>query len=154
MSTVVRWNPFREFATMHNILDRVMDEAWQNAQQGGFAGDTLAVDVVENNDAFIVMADVPGVEEDQIDVHFENNVLTIRVEIPQPEEPEQGRVLVRERPFGTFTRSLRLSHLLDVDKAEATYHNGVLMLALPKAEEARPRQIAIRKNGKALKSKN
>jgi len=83
---------------------------------------------------------------DSIDLTAENNVLTVTAE--RRFEPEQGdQVLIRERPQGEFTRQLLLGENLDVDNVEANYENGVLTLAIPVAEKAKPRRISVGSSG-------
>jgi HSP20 family protein len=145
MATLTRWNPIREVAAMQNSLDRLFDESWRTAWSTT-AGNALPVDLYETDNAYVAVFAVPGVSQDQINIRFENGVLTINAEIPQP-QVENARVLIQERTYGRYSRSITLPEFIEVDKAEAHYENGMLMLNLPKRPEAQPKQITIKVNG-------
>jgi HSP20 family protein len=102
------------------------------------------VNVREDAEAFHVEAVVPGLTQEQVQVSVTNkNQLTLQGE-RLPEEANKGRWHRRERGFGRFQRALKLPAPVDADKVEAKLENGVLYLRLPKAEEARPRRIAVK----------
>jgi HSP20 family protein len=104
------------------------------------------MDAYRRGDEFFIHLDLPGVDADSIELTAENNVLTVTAE--RRFEPEDGdQVLIRERPQGEFTRQLLLGENLDVDNIEANYENGVLTLAIPVAEKAKPRRIAVGSSG-------
>jgi HSP20 family protein len=148
MTTIVRWNPIREMAAMQSAMDRLFEETWRGARPT-VAGNALALDVYENDLAYVVHTSLPGVNADQINISFQDDVLTISGEVEQAKtsvEPNT-RVLVSERSYGKFSRSIRLAQAIDADKVEATYENGVLTLTLPKAPEAQPRLIPVKTNG-------
>lgn len=149
MSTLVRWNPLREMMNLREEFDRLFDEAmdmprtrWESAANWG-----LALDVAENDEAFIVKASMAGVNPDDIDVTISDNVLTVKGEIKADETVENEQYHLRERRFGTFSRSITLPVPVNADAIEATYEQGVLTLNIPKAEELKPRRIQIKHNG-------
>jgi HSP20 family protein len=151
MATLTRWNPIREVAAMQSSLDRLFDESWRNLWPVTASG-ALPVDLYETDNAYKAVFAIPGVNQDQINIRFENGVLTVSAEIPQ-QQVENARVLIQERGFGRYSRSITLPEFVEVDKAEANYENGMLMLNLPKRPEAQPKQINIKVNGhKQLKS--
>jgi len=152
-NTIVRWNPFREIAAMQNMMDRLVDEAWQDVRP--FNGNnTLPLDIHENEDSYIVVANIPGLNPDDININLHDNTLTIDVEIAQPEVAEGTRVLVQERFYGRLTRRFGLPQPVNTENVEATYDGGVLTLTLPKTAEAKPRQIPVRGGNKAIASNN
>lgn len=149
MSIIIRRNPVREIAEMQRVMDRLFDDTWRN-----FGGDdnndrVLAIDVHETADAYILMANLPGVQPQDIDITLHDGVLTLSGSIQRTEASEGVRVHIQERIYGQFTRSLRLPKAVDADHVEAHYENGVLTLTLPKTPDAQPRQIPV-KNGKLL----
>jgi HSP20 family protein len=103
-------------------------------------------DVLVDDDGVTVHLDVPGLHADNLEIELESGVLTVRGERPFPYQPENGdktswrRI---ERPFGRFERSLRVPRGLEADAIEATLHDGVLTLRIPKPEQLRPRRITI-----------
>src|SRR5262249_61337601 len=106
-------------------------------------GDLLPICVVRHasRDA-VVRAELPCVEPEQLSVTVERRRLTLSGE-RTPESPENGLYHRRERPWGKFSRALELPADLDVDRAEATFRNGVMTLRIPRAEAAKPRQITV-----------
>jgi len=105
------------------------------------------VDVVERADAYLISAELPGVDPNAVEISFENNTLTLRgTKQPwlQPQENEEYRVYSAERLSGAFERAIRLPEYVEGDKIEAAYQHGVLTITVPKAEAARPRRIEIK----------
>ncbi len=100
-------------------------------------------DIYETEDAIIVLADVPGADENSLDITLEKNVLTIYASV-QPEQPEGYSLIYQEYGVGDYERSFILSNQVDRDKIEATVKDGVLRLELTKAAEAQARKISVR----------
>jgi HSP20 family protein len=154
MSTIIRWNPLREMAAMQQAMDRLFDETWRNMRAGTFNGTNfLPVDVHETDTNYTVFAWLPGLSAEAINISLQDDVLTISGEFARPEVNDSTRILLEERPFGKFSRSINLPQAVDRDHVEATYENGVLTLSLPKSPEVQPRIIPV-KAVKALESKN
>ena len=102
------------------------------------------VDVSENDNEYIVRAELPGVKKEDINVTLEDGVLTISGESKsETEEKKGGRVIRQERRYGKYMRSLRLGTQVDEHKTKAKYKDGVLDLVLPKAESVKPKRIAV-----------
>jgi HSP20 family protein len=104
----------------------------------------LALDVVENKDDFIVKASVPGINPDDLDISYADDTLTIKGEIKSDNEHKEDQYHLRERRYGTFTRSISLPTKIKGDAIEASYQDGVVTLRLPKTEEVKPKRIAIK----------
>jgi HSP20 family protein len=147
MSILIRRNPIREMAAMQRAVDRLFEDTWREfgMEQGG--DNVLALDVHESDQAFLITANIPGVNMESVEVTLHDGVLSISAELPQPEVKEGVRVRLQERPFGTYSRTVRLPKAVDGEKVEAAYENGVLALTLPKTPDAQPRQIPIRNSG-------
>ncbi len=103
-----------------------------------------AIDVVENENESVVVAELPGVNKEDVKISVENGVLTIKGERKQSEIADLTRVLHREIEYEPFSRSISLPHPVDVNKITAELTNGILKISLPKAEEVRPRTIEIK----------
>lgn len=151
---VIRVNPIREMVEMQRALDRFFDDSWRpyangndDADLGQHEGFSLPVDVIERDNRFIISAALPGTADDSIDISIDDNVLHIVAELPAPELADGERVVLNERRYGKFVRSLRLNKPVDVDNVAATYDNGVLTLELPFVPEVQPRKIGIRRAG-------
>lgn len=143
---ITRWNPLREMAAMQNAIDRVFDDTWSVMNDGGLttAGNWVALDVHENDNQYMVKADLPGLNPDDIHITVQENTLTISGEYAREEAPEGTQELLRERRFGRFSRSIKLPNALDVDNVDANYYDGVLHLTLAKSEAAKPRHIEVK----------
>ncbi len=100
----------------------------------------LALDVAETDDEYLVKASLPGINPDDLNVTFDSNVVTIKGEIRKEEDIDEQRYHLRERRFGTFSRSISLPSSVKADKIEARYNAGILTLHLPKSEETRPKR--------------
>jgi HSP20 family protein len=132
--------------------------AWQNALERAFedAPDrpearawSLALDAAETEDAYLLTASIPGVHPDDLEITLEDNVLTIWGETKMDETVKEADFHLRERRYGTFSRSIRFPMAVNAEAVEAASEHGVLTLTVPKAEAVKPKRIAIRTNGKA-----
>ena len=128
-------------ASLRDAVSRMMDENFVRPDRGL---PSLPVDVIETADAIVVKAQVPGSSKEQIEIHYEKDILTFKAEILAEVAPENGKFLLKERGHGTISRTFRLPFSVDAEKAQAEYQDGVLSLTLPKLESAKPRQISIR----------
>lgn len=145
MSNITRWNPTREIAAMQETLDRFFDNVWSNSGLINRGDNTLALDLHENDDAYVLTTNLPGIDADDIDVTVHDNVLSITAEINRESNEEGDNILLRERTYGRFSRRLTLPRGIDVDNIDSELNNGVLTLTLPKTEVAQRRRIDIRK---------
>ena len=152
MTTFIRWIPIREMAAMQSAMDSRFENEWRYAQPV-FNGQSLALEVYETDMDYTVVAVLPGLNADDINISLHDGGLTISAEMAEPEVNANTRVLLQERAFGTFSRSINLPQPVVYDGVEATYENGVLTLTLPKTPEAQPHQISVRVND-ALKLKS
>lgn len=139
------WDPFREAVSLRDAMNALLQESF--IRPGGLlpqdGSAPLPLDVSETEDEFVIRASVPGVKPDDVQITVQGDTLTIRGESRSEEEKDGERWHLRERRFGAFQRSVTLGTPVIADKAEVHYEHGVLTLALPKAEEAKPRQIKI-----------
>ncbi len=149
MTTLIRWNPAGEFASLRNAMDRYFDDRFTPyARRPEMRTWSLAVDAVENEDAYIITASVPGVRPDDLEITVEDGVLTIKGETSVDETVKETDYRLRERRFGSFSRSIRFPMDIDADAIEASYEHGVLSLVVPKAAAVKPKKIAVSTNGK------
>ena len=142
MKHIVRWTPSRDFTTLWNNFDRMLDDSFMmpvdQARSWG-----LALDVAENDNAYVVKASIPGINPDDIEVTLEKNVLTISGETRADETINSEEYRLRERRYGSFSRSLRFPAEVKSDSIEASYEQGVLTLTVPKSEAVKPKKIAV-----------
>ena len=140
-----RWDPYREMMVLRNSMDSVADRelalaphSWKSFKW------SVALDVVESEDEYLVTASLPGINPEDLEITFEDNRLTIKGESKEEEEVDEARFHLRERRFGSFTRSIKLPSGIESDKIEANYDKGVLKLHVPKVEEVKPKKISIK----------
>lgn len=142
MATLVRWEPFREAATMHNELSRLMNGLLEgNGRTTQSWVPTL--DVWETEDEFVYAFDLPGIPEDKISVEFEDGALTVSAERERSEEISKERFYRFERRFGSFSRTVGVPQGVTDDMIVAQYRDGVLELHVRKPEQPKPRRIQI-----------
>ena len=132
---LVRSDPYRD-------VDRLFQQLW-NTQQSGPRPMAMPMDAYRKDDSFLLQLDLPGVTPDSIDLTGEDNVLTISAERPPPAKSDGVESVIAERTFGTFTRQVVLGKTLDSERIEASYEGGVLTVAIPVAEQAKPRRIEV-----------
>jgi HSP20 family protein len=146
MTVLTRWEPFREFATLQDRINRVFRDSYSGAGQddslttSSFAP---AVDVYEDEHQVTLKIEVPGIDEKDIDVRLENNTLTVHGERKIEKEEKEENYRRVERQYGSFTRTFTLPPTVDTDKVSATYDKGVVKISLPKKAEAKPKQIKV-----------
>ncbi len=135
---IATWDPFREFSQYVDRYARASDDertskAW-----------SPSVDINESDTQYVVSAELPGVEKDDVTVSIDKNVLTIKGEkrLTKKEEGEKWHRV--ESTYGEFTRSFTLPEEVDTDKVEANYKDGVLALTIPKAEKVQPKLIDVK----------
>ena len=135
---LAKWDLFRDLRSVEDEFDRIAGRA--------FSRDTWvpALDVRESQDRFDVTVDLPGLEPDDVNVTFEDGMLSISGKREFSAE-DRGETWHRiERSFGTFARSMRLPQTADTERIEATFDKGVLTVLVPKTEQAKPRTIEVR----------
>jgi HSP20 family protein len=148
MNTVVRYEPFRGLSTLHDQVNRLFNESVFRGQAQDSAITTWApaVDIYETPNELVVKADLPDVNEKDIDIRVENNLLTIRGERKFENSVSEDNYLRVERTYGSFSRSFSLPNTVNAETIHAEYKNGVLTVNLPKREESKPRQVKVSVN--------
>jgi len=138
--TLVRWNPVRDLASMEiDRLNRMFDDFY-----GTGRGWAPAVDIYETNDReFVIKAELPEMKREEINVTFENSVLTLSGERKSEFVDNVGSIHRSERAYGSFARSFTLPATVDGNRISASYKDGVLTVRIPQREDAKPKQIAV-----------
>jgi HSP20 family protein len=154
MTVITRWDPFREFSSLQDRMNRLFRESQGPEESLATSSFAPPVDVYEDEHNVTLKIEVPGIDENDIDVRIENNVLTVHGERKfEKEEKEQNYRRV-ERQYGSFTRTFTLPTTVDAEKVSANYDKGILKIALPKKAEAKPKQIKVNVGSeKALEGK-
>ena len=138
MTKVVRWTPMNP-VNLFNEFDRLFERPSTRTTNDW----SVALDVAEKEDNYLVKATVPGINPDDLEITLEDDVLTLKGEILRDEEVEDVKYHVRERRYGSFSRSIRFPVAVNGDAVEANYNNGILSLNIPKAEAVKPKRITI-----------
>lgn len=153
MNTISRWDPFRNLTSLQDQVNRLFEDTVTRGRAGEseMATWSPAVDIYDMEQELVVKADLPDLNEKELDIRVEGNSLTIRGERKFPAGLTQENCLRIERNYGPFTRSFSLPSIINAEAIAADYHNGVLTVRMPKREEARPKQIkvSVSSNGKA-----
>jgi len=147
MTTIVRWDPYRDVGTLQERMNRLFDEMWGRGRREdeSVTGNWVpSVDVKETKDGLQIFAEVAGVDPKDVEVTVESGILTLKGSRTFEKAVEGESYHRVERAYGAFERSFTLPNNVEPDKIQATYRNGVLQLSLPKREEAKPKAIAIK----------
>lgn len=153
VNTLIRLNPFAEMRRLQDEMNRMFDPgfSFENGELGS-ANWVPAVDIEETPETLRVIAELPGMKREDIQVEFENGLLTIRGSRTREEEKKEKNFHRVERSFGSFARAFRLPATVDAEKIAATYEDGVLRLEMPKREESKARRIQIGGTSKQIEA--
>jgi len=145
---IIRWNPpappMRDLVTMHEEMNRLFDSAFGRPAARAAFDFVPVVDIEETPEQFILSADLPGVAQKDVKVHVMGDTVTLRGERKQESTEKEGNWLRCERTYGTFERSFTLGAPVRADQVKASFKDGVLEVRVPKAEEARLREIEVK----------
>ena len=149
MTLLTRWEPFREFSTMQdrmNRMNRLFRESYSpEGPEEALTTTSFAppVDIYEDEHNITLKLEVPGIDEKDIDVRIENTTLTVHGERKIEKEEKEENFRRVERQYGSFTRSFTLPSSVDLGQVSAHYDKGVLKINLAKKAEAKPKQIKV-----------
>lgn len=144
MATLVRWEPFRELATLQDEMSRLMNSVTGDFGNGSSTRSWVpALDVWETEDAIVYALDLPGILEKDISIEFEDGALTISAQRERTHEVSDDKLYRYERRFGTYSRTFGVPQGVTEDQINAEYHDGVLEIHVAKPEQPKPRRIEI-----------
>ena len=141
MPAVVRWDPYRDITALRDEMNRLFTRSLGDSA-GGSAW-TPAMDIFDTQDAVVLKAELPGLTPEDIDIEIDDNVLTVKGERRFEDTVEDGRYYRLERAYGTFSRTVTLPQGVKSEDISADFDNGVLHVRVPKADEVKPRKIAV-----------
>jgi HSP20 family protein len=145
MTLIRRTNPFGEMLSLRHAMDRMFEDLWTRPRDGAYSDDhSLALDVRSTPEAYEIEAALPGVKPEDMNISVLGETLTISGSTREDESTDEGGFSYREIRRGSFSRTVTLPGAVKADAASATFENGMLKLSIPKAEEAKPRQIEIK----------
>ena len=148
MMAIVRWDPFRDLMTIQERMNRLFDQTLSKTRtedEEGLTASTWSpsVDIYETADSIVLKAELPGLNRENIDIQVRDNTLTLKGERKFEREVKDENYLRIERSYGAFQRGFSLPTVIQQDKIKATFKDGVLEVSMPKAEEAKPKQVKI-----------
>jgi HSP20 family protein len=146
MTVIARWDPFREFSTLQDRMNRLFRESYgPEGRDESLTTSQFAppVDVYEDEHNVVLKVEVPGIDEKDIDVRVENNVLTVHGERKVEKEEKEENFRRIERQYGSFIRTFTLPSTVDAERIQADYDKGILKIVLPKKAEAKPKSIKV-----------
>ena len=158
MTLITRLDPFREFVTIQDRMNRLFRDSYGNneGREESLNNTSFAppVDVYEDEHNVILKIEVPGIDEKDIDVRIENNTMTVHGERKFEQEEKEENYRRVERQYGSFTRTFTLPQTVEQENVQADYDKGVLKIKLSKKAEAKPKQIKVNVGGqKTLEGK-
>lgn len=144
MSAITRWDPFHNLSTLQEQVNRLFEGSLpRRSDQSALTTWAPAVDIYETENELVLKAELPDVNEKDLDIRIESNILTIKGERKFEEKVKEDNYLRVERTYGSFSRSFSLPSTVDNGSIKADYKNGVLTVELPKRAESKPRQVKI-----------
>jgi HSP20 family protein len=149
MNAITRWTPFH-LSTLQNEVNRLFERTVPaRGDNSALTAWPPSVDVYETENELVIKADLPDLNEKDLDIRVENNTLTIRGERKFEQTVKEDNYLRIERNYGSFSRSFGLPNTVNTEAIKAEYKNGVLTVELPKSAESKPKQIKVNvTNGK------
>jgi len=146
-TSVIRWDPFAEFAGLNRALDRTFWGLGQgHVRQYNL---TFPVDLSETEDQVTVKAMLPGVRPEDVEISVNDGILIVKGHARNEEKTEGENYYRQEIRYGAFSRSIPLPSRVNHEQADAEFKDGILTVKLPKAEEVRPKEIKIKASGEA-----
>jgi HSP20 family protein len=145
---IIRWDPFRDLVSLRERMNKLFEDvASSRGEERDLAASSWApaVDIYETENEVILTAEIPGIEEKDIEIKVEDSTLTLRGERKFEKETKEENYHRIERAYGSFFRSFTLPTYVDQDGIEAQHENGVLKIHMPKRAELKPRKVKILK---------
>jgi HSP20 family protein len=144
MTTITRWHPYQGLTTFQGQINRLLEDSFRGrTDESNMTTWAPAVDIYETENELVLKADLPDIDEKNLDIRVENNMLTIRGERQFEKKVSEDNYLRVERAYGSFSRSFALPNTVNAEAIQADYRNGVLTVTMPKRAEAKPKQIKI-----------
>jgi HSP20 family protein len=144
MSSVIRWEPFRNANTLQEQFNRSFEGSFTGRNsESNLTTWAPAVDIYETENELVLKADLPAIDEKDLDIRVENNMLTVRGERKFEKQVNEDNYLRVERAYGSFSRSFSLPNTVNTEAIRAEYKNGVLTVQMPKRAESKPKQVKV-----------
>ena len=145
---IIKWDPFRDMVTLREKMNRMFEDVFSGRSENKelTAGTWApAVDIFETENELVMTAEIPGIEEKDVEIKIEDNTLSIRGERKFEKETKEENYHRLERSYGSFYRAFTLPSSVDPERIQAEQENGVLKISMPKRQELKPRKVRILK---------
>jgi HSP20 family protein len=145
---IIKWDPFRDMVTLRDKMNRLFEDAFSGrGEDKELTASTWipSVDIYESENEMVLTAEVPGIDEKDIEIKIEDNTLTLRGERKFQKETKEENYHRIERSYGSFYRAFTLPTSIDADRIHAEHESGVLKITMPKKHELKPRTVKILK---------
>ena len=154
---IIRWDPFRDLVTLRERMNRLFEDVFTSAR--GEEKDLIstswapAVDIYEDENQLVLTAEIPGIDEKDIEIKIEDNTLSIQGERKMEKETKEENYHRLERAYGSFYRSFTLPNYINQENIQAEHANGLLKITMSKKPELKPRKVKILKPAAESKEK-
>ena len=145
---IIRWDPFRDMVTLREKMNRLFEDVFTSrSEDKEFTTSSWApaVDIFETENELVMSAEIPGVDEKDIEIKIEDNTLSLKGERKFEKETKEENYHRIERSYGSFYRAFTLPNSIDPEKIQAEHENGILRITMPKRQELKPRKVKILK---------
>lgn len=144
---LVRWDPFRNVATLQDRINRLFEDAFPRSRDidddVSMCAWRPAVDIYETENGLVLKAELPGVKKEDVSVEIKDNILSLKGERVEDKRVDEENYYRRERCFGTFQRSFNLEQSIQPEKIKAKFKDGVLEVEIPRPEEEKPKKVSV-----------
>lgn len=145
---IIRWDPFRDMVTLREKMNRLFEDVFTGQSEGkelAASSWAPAVDIFETENDLVMTAEVPGIDEKDIEIKIEDNTLILKGARKFEKETKEENYHRIERSYGSFYRAFTLPNSIDPERIQAEHENGVLKITMPKRTELKPRKVKILK---------
>jgi HSP20 family protein len=154
---IIRWDPYRDLVSLRQRMDKLFDDFFTEREEGKeiiLGTWSPKVDIHEKENALVLTAEIPGIEEKDIEISIEGNTLILKGKREVEKEIKKEDFHRFERSYGSFCRSFTLPNYVDQDKIKAEHDKGLLKISMPKKPELKPKKVKILKPKKAKEEKS
>jgi HSP20 family protein len=140
---IVRWDPLKDLMTMHDRINKMFNDSFDKQNAPGYGDWMPPVDIYETEEEIIVVSELPGIEENDMDIQVSEGVLSLKGEKKYPIDRESDNYYRLERSYGKFQRSFAVPNTVDLNSIKANLKDGVLKITLKKRSEVKPTVIKV-----------
>lgn len=144
MTKIIKSDPFLDIVNVRDTMDRMLDNYFGRSPVAFEGYGVVDLDLYQTDNDVVVEASIPGIDPEDINISVAGEVLTIKGEVKQEKETKEADYHIKERRYGSFSRSITLPTQIVAEKAAADFKNGILKLTLPKAEDVKPKTITVK----------